>query len=203
MGTGERGMDPYTHVGLSPFSCHENGTQFFYIFSFFDLISLCQHSTHKHSHVWLPSLPILPANQSSQTNTRSLTVTFFFPWAQIPRSICKAFSPPRFLRPLFCYLPFAVCFSYTFCFCTSLYALAFSCFLVNNSSLPFVGFSFAFFGFFKLSKKRVVGILMKESQHEHHIEKGSSFKGLVDFESEKFNWSSMLIYKFERSNTSY
>lgn len=34
---------------------------------------------------------------------------------------------------------------------------------------------------------------MKESQHEHHIEK-DPFKGLVDFECEKFNWSSMLIY---------
>lgn len=112
MGTGEREMDPYTHVGLSPFSCHENGTQFFCIFfPFFDLISLCQHSTHKHSHVWLSALPI-PPNQSSlhthkQTHARSQSHFSFHKHRSLEAS-AKLFHPPRFLRPQFaiCHLLF-------------------------------------------------------------------------------------------------
>lgn len=115
-----------------------------------------------------PSSLLIKAHK--QTHARSQSHFSFHEHRSLEAS-AKLFHPPRFLRPLFCYLPFAVCFSYTFCFCTSLYAHAFFCFLVNNSSLPFVGFSFAFFGFFKLSKKRIVGTLMKESQHEHHVEK--------------------------------
>lgn len=81
---------------------------FFYSLIWFHCVSTQLISTAMFDSLLCPSSLLIKAHK--QTHARSQSHFSFHEHRSLEAS-AKLFHPPRFLRPLFCYLPFAVCFS--------------------------------------------------------------------------------------------